>query len=288
MEGDRAGLWRQKGGWSEQRERSVVWSWRYVLISRSRMAKSYPIVSAEYEQALEKSKRKLRGLIAEKNCTPIMLRLAWHSAGTYDVATKTGGPFGTMRHKEELSHGANNGFDIAIRLLEPIKEQFPILSYADFYQLAGVIAVEVKFVQEAWPGQLVLKQSRFLHRWSCNCSCGVASGVQGTRRCEVVWCTRRSHRTRRALAGRGSAGRGIVTGTRCRVQGAGAELEAQGAGTGCRVRVDAQGAEARHKGCSEIDCICRSTTGAYLSRGGAKGSRRRKLKKRVEQFLRWC
>ncbi|KAL0912340.1 hypothetical protein M5K25_018305 [Dendrobium thyrsiflorum] len=97
---------------------------------------------------------------------------------------------------------------------------------------------------------------------------------------------RRSHRTRRALAGRGSAGRGIVTGTGRRVQGAGVELEAQGAGTGCRVRVDAQGAKARHKGCSEIDCIGRSATGADLSRGGAKGSRRRKLKKRVEQFLR--
>ncbi|GKV01127.1 hypothetical protein SLEP1_g13707 [Rubroshorea leprosula] len=28
-------------------------------------------------------------------------------------------------------------------LLEPLKEQFPILSHADFYQLAGVVAVEV-------------------------------------------------------------------------------------------------------------------------------------------------
>ncbi|GFS35050.1 ascorbate peroxidase 2 [Actinidia rufa] len=52
-------------------------------------------------------KRKLRGLIAEKHCAPIMLRLAWHSAGTYDVATKTGGPFGTMRHKLEQGHAAN-------------------------------------------------------------------------------------------------------------------------------------------------------------------------------------
>ena len=59
----------------------------------------------------------------------------WHSAGTFDVKTRTGGPFGTMKHPEELAHAANNGLDIAVRLLEPIKEQFPILSYADFYQV---------------------------------------------------------------------------------------------------------------------------------------------------------
>ncbi|KAH1147741.1 hypothetical protein GYH30_042741 [Glycine max] len=33
--------------------------------------------------------------------------------------------------------------DIAIRLLEPLKAEFPILSYADFYPLASVVAVEV-------------------------------------------------------------------------------------------------------------------------------------------------
>lgn len=51
------------------------------------------------------------------------------------MKTRTGGPFGTMRHASELGHGANNGLDIAVRLLDPIKEQFPILSYADFYQV---------------------------------------------------------------------------------------------------------------------------------------------------------
>lgn len=51
------------------------------------------------------------------------------------MKTRTGGPFGTMKHAEELSHAANSGLDIAVRLLEPIKEQFPILSYADFYQV---------------------------------------------------------------------------------------------------------------------------------------------------------
>ncbi|KAJ6818867.1 L-ascorbate peroxidase, cytosolic [Iris pallida] len=101
------------------------------------MGKTYPTVSEEYQKAVEKCKRKLRGLIAEKNCAPLMLRLAWHSAGTYDVNTKTGGPFGTIRHAAELAHEANRGLDIAVRLLEPIKEQFPILSYADFYQVSS-------------------------------------------------------------------------------------------------------------------------------------------------------
>ncbi|XP_025014203.1 L-ascorbate peroxidase 2, cytosolic [Ricinus communis] len=98
------------------------------------MGKSYPKVSEEYQKAVEKCRRKLRGLIAEKHCAPIILRLAWHAAGTFDVSTRTGGPFGTIRHPLELAHEANNGLDIAVKLLEPIKQQFPILTYADFYQ----------------------------------------------------------------------------------------------------------------------------------------------------------
>ncbi|XP_009148034.1 L-ascorbate peroxidase 1, cytosolic isoform X1 [Brassica rapa] len=109
----------------------------------AKMTKNYPAVSEEYQKAIEKCKRKLRGLIAEKNCAPIMVRLAWHSAGTFDCASRTGGPFGTMRFDDELAHGANNGLHIALRLLEPIREQFPTISHADFHQLAGVVAVEV-------------------------------------------------------------------------------------------------------------------------------------------------
>jgi L-ascorbate peroxidase len=107
------------------------------------MGKCYPTVDAEYLKAVDKCRRKLRGLIAEKNCAPLMLRIAWHSAGTYDVKTKTGGPFGTMKYPTELGHAANNGLEIAVRLLQPIKELFPILSFGDFYQLAGVVAVEI-------------------------------------------------------------------------------------------------------------------------------------------------
>lgn len=40
------------------------------------MGKSYPTVSPDYEKAIEKAKRKLRGFIAEKKCAPLILRLA--------------------------------------------------------------------------------------------------------------------------------------------------------------------------------------------------------------------
>lgn len=50
---------------------------------------------------------------------------------------------GTIRFGQELAHGANAGLQIAVNLLQPIKEQFPDLTYADFYELAGVVAVEV-------------------------------------------------------------------------------------------------------------------------------------------------
>jgi hypothetical protein len=40
------------------------------------MAKNYPSVSAEYQEAVEKAKQKLSALIAEKSCAPLMLRLA--------------------------------------------------------------------------------------------------------------------------------------------------------------------------------------------------------------------
>lgn len=41
------------------------------------MTKNYPTASEEYIKAVEKAKKKLRGLIAEKNCAPLMLRLAY-------------------------------------------------------------------------------------------------------------------------------------------------------------------------------------------------------------------
>ncbi|MCO5609517.1 hypothetical protein L7F22_063745 [Adiantum nelumboides] len=107
------------------------------------MEKAYHAISDEYLYVVDKSKKKLRALIAEKNCALIMVCHAWHGTGTFDVKSKIGGPFSTIWNPEALGHGANAGLVIAVNLLEPIKEQFSILSYADFYQLASVVAVEV-------------------------------------------------------------------------------------------------------------------------------------------------
>ena len=102
-----------------------------------------PIVDTEYLKEIDKARRELRAFIANKNCAPIMLRLAWHDAGTYDVNTKTGGPNGSIRNAEEYSHGSNNGLKIAIDFCDEIKSKHPRITYADLYQLAGVVAVEI-------------------------------------------------------------------------------------------------------------------------------------------------
>ncbi|OVA19838.1 heme peroxidase [Macleaya cordata] len=101
------------------------------------------VVDAAYLKEIDKARRQLRALISSKNCAPIMLRLAWHDAGTFDVKTKTGGANGSIRNDEELKHGANSGLKIAIEFCEEVKKNHPRITYADLYQLAGVVAVEI-------------------------------------------------------------------------------------------------------------------------------------------------
>lgn len=53
---------------------------------------------------------------------PVLVRLAWHAAGTYDKETKTGGSNGaTMRYAVEAAHGANAGLKVARELLEKVR-----------------------------------------------------------------------------------------------------------------------------------------------------------------------
>ncbi|KAJ3330259.1 hypothetical protein HDU76_006083 [Blyttiomyces sp. JEL0837] len=93
---------------------------------------------SEYEAA----KAEILALVEEKGCHPILLRLAWHDAGTYDAETKTGGPNASMRFAPVSLHGANNGLAIARDLLAPIGAKHPQISTADLWALGGVVAIE--------------------------------------------------------------------------------------------------------------------------------------------------
>ncbi|GJT95587.1 L-ascorbate peroxidase, cytosolic [Tanacetum coccineum] len=81
------------------------------------MGKMYPVVTEEYRMALEAAKPKLKAFLIESGCAPLMLRLAFHTAGTFDVK--------------------NSRLDV------PLRQEFSILSWGDFLMLVGVLAVEV-------------------------------------------------------------------------------------------------------------------------------------------------
>ena len=99
-----------------------------------------------YQESLKKCRDDLRAFIDEVNCHPILLRLAWHDAGTFDNTIgkwpQCGGANGSIRFDVEMNHGANAGLKKALTYLEPFKERYPNLSWADLIQLAGATAVE--------------------------------------------------------------------------------------------------------------------------------------------------
>lgn len=81
------------------------------------------------------------------NCQPIMVRLAWHDAGTFDAANAgnwpaCGGANGSIRFAEELAHGANAGLSKAVGYLEKFKLKYPMLSWADLMQMASAEAIK--------------------------------------------------------------------------------------------------------------------------------------------------
>lgn len=74
---------------------------------------------------------------------PVLVRLAWHSSGTYDAETDTGGSNGAgMRYEAEGGDPANAGLQHARVFLEPIKQKYPFITYADLWTLAGVVAIK--------------------------------------------------------------------------------------------------------------------------------------------------
>jgi L-ascorbate peroxidase len=107
---------------------------------------------------LDGAQSMIDGILKEKNCGPVFVRLAWHDSGTHDCSISeewpaSGGAIGSIRFDPEINHGANAGLSGAVKLLEPVKEAYPGVSYADIFQtasargilLAGGPAVDMKY-----------------------------------------------------------------------------------------------------------------------------------------------
>jgi L-ascorbate peroxidase len=112
-------------------------------LGRSTASAATPLSVTKAE--LSGAESMIDSILREKNCGPVFVRLAWHDSGTHDASVgsfpSAGGAIGSIRFSPEIDHGANAGLAGAVRLLEPVKESFPGVSYADIFQMASARAI---------------------------------------------------------------------------------------------------------------------------------------------------
>lgn len=104
------------------------------------------MIFASDPEQLKKAREDIKELIKKTHCNPLLIRLGWHDAGTHDKNIEEwptrGGANGSLRYDIELNHKANAGLDKAMSLVTPIKEKYPNVTWADFFQLVSATAIE--------------------------------------------------------------------------------------------------------------------------------------------------
>ncbi|KAF5445195.1 hypothetical protein F2P56_034263 [Juglans regia] len=116
------------------------------LSERGLSAAATPKCVASDPDQLKSAREDIKELLKTTFCHPILVRLGWHDAGTYSKNIQEwpqrGGANGSLRFEIELKHGANAGLVNALKLLQPIKDKYSGVTYADLFQLASATAVE--------------------------------------------------------------------------------------------------------------------------------------------------
>ncbi|KMZ64358.1 Ascorbate peroxidase [Zostera marina] len=126
--------------------RTITSTRRRLSCSSSSSGVSAVTFSSSDPMQLKSARDDIKKLLDSTFCHPILVRLGWHDAGTYDKNVeewpKRGGANGSLRFEIELKHAANAGLVNALKLIQPIKEKYPRITYADLFQLASATAIE--------------------------------------------------------------------------------------------------------------------------------------------------
>lgn len=101
---------------------------------------------AQMTEQLQTAQKLLVELLQSTKAHPLLIRLAWHDSGTFDKNKEDwparAGANGSLRFPKECAHGANAGLDKAVKLLQPVKDKVPKVSWADLMQMASALAVK--------------------------------------------------------------------------------------------------------------------------------------------------
>jgi L-ascorbate peroxidase len=102
-----------------------------------------PVDVAALKADLASAKKDVAALIQSKHCNPILLRMGFHDAGTYDRNTGQGGAVGCSHFPANIGAIQNAGLPVAVSLLTEIKKKHPLVSWADLFQMSSAVAVEL-------------------------------------------------------------------------------------------------------------------------------------------------